>query len=104
MQGQQTQQGQGQQQGQWQQQQKQHARNKTVFSFTADIPPGQFAPLAQRLEMEPGFPEITLLRDGTTPRIRVKVAPESIATVQQVLTQVLQNLQQTYAGSGSYSG
>src|SRR4051812_6022884 len=45
MQGQQTQQGQ-QGSGQWQQQQKQHARNKTVFSFTADIPPGQFAPLA----------------------------------------------------------
>lgn len=95
-----------QQQRQWQQQHQQQARNKTVFSFMADTPdPSQFSQITQRLQNEPGVREISLLREGTTPRIRVKVSPESISTVQQVLTQVLQNLQQTYAGSyGGGSG
>jgi len=91
------------QQRQWQQhQQQQRARNKTVFSFMADTPdPQQFSQITERLQNEPGVREISLLREGTTPRIRVKVSPESISTVQQVLTQVLQTLQQTYAGSSS---
>jgi hypothetical protein len=93
------------QQGQQQNRQQQWTPSGTVFSFEADTPDlQQRLQIAERLQNEPGVREIALLREGTTPRIRVGVGPESISAVQQVCQQVLQNLQQTYAGSGSYSG
>lgn len=103
---QQSQQSQG--QGQQTQQGRQNpewARHKTVFSFMADTPnPEAFTQIAQRLQTEPGIRELTLLRDGPTPRVRVKVTPESLQTIQSVLSQVLQNVQQAYAGGGIYTG
>jgi len=92
-----SQQGQGHQQGQWRESQD------TVVSITTVLPnPSTFSRLSEQFQTAPGIREVTLLRGGSTPAIRVEVSAEALPNITQVLQQIVQPVQQAYAGS--YSG
>lgn len=97
-QGQQGQQGWQQhgQQGQWRESQD------TVVSITTVLPnPSTFSRLSEQFQTAPGIREVALLRGGSTPAIRVEVSAEALPNITQVLQQIVQPVQQAYAGSFS---
>jgi len=89
-------------QRQQQEQQKWESRNKTVVSFEAVAPsPEAFTQLAQQIQNTPGLKEVSLRRDGRTPRIRIQATQEALPHITQTLNQVVQTVQQAYASSSS---
>lgn len=77
------------------------SRQQEVAKFETVIPSREsFAQLAQQLQSQPGIREVTLLPEGRTPRVRVRATAEAIPHLQNVWSQLQQQVQ-AYAQSGS---
>jgi len=100
MQNQGSQQGQQSQQQYQQTSQRQYWQNRSVVTIEAIAPsPDTFVQLAQQLQSQPGLKEVSLRREGPTPRIRISATPEALQTIQQVVQQIVQSVQESVQSS-----
>lgn len=88
-----------------QQQQSYRNRQRTVLSIEAALPsPEAMEQLQRQLHpTQPGLKEISFRREGRSSKVRISATAEALPQIQSVLQNVVQTVQQAYAGAGTSS-